>query len=160
MRFVDPRLVVVCLSLFAGSSCTGFSKDPVAEEARLMETSRQWSSAAQSGNIDAIVAYWSDDAAVMMSGLPTFRGKKAIREYVAQSMRVPGFAIRWEPLEAHVSASGDMGYILERSFVTFADPAGKSQTQQLRAVSVWRKQADGKWRNVVDVSNSQADLAH
>lgn len=91
-----------------------------------------------------------------MAGLPTFRGKAAIRDYVAASLKIPGFKISWEPLEAHVSASGDMGYIIERSQVTLPDSAGKLTTTYSRGVTVWRKGPDGRWQNAVDISN--ADL--
>lgn len=123
-----------------------------AEELRLLETSREWARAAESGNVEAVVRYWAEDAAVMMPGLPTFRGKDAIEGYVAASIAVPGFRITWEPLEAHVSASGDMGYLLERTEVTAPGPSGELETQQLRAVTIWRKQPDGSWRNVVDIA--------
>ena len=95
-----------------------------------------------------------EDAVVMMAGLPTFAGKEAIRNYVAESFNVPGFAIAWEPLEAHVSASGDMGYIVERSEVTLPDAAGRPVAHRFRAVSIWRKDAGQGWRNVVDISNA------
>lgn len=135
--------------------CTSLPESSPDEALRLMETSREWARAAQSGNVDAILAYWADDAAVIMPGMPTFRGREAIRNYVAESMKVPGFRISWEPLEAHVSASGDMGYLVERTQVTAPGPSGRLETQQLRAVTIWRKQPDGSWRNVVDIANVQ-----
>ncbi|GAA0869755.1 hypothetical protein GCM10009116_15910 [Brevundimonas basaltis] len=121
-----------------------------------METSREWSQAAASGDVDAIIRYWADDAVVLMSGLPTFRGKEAIRTYVTESMKLPGFRISWEPVEAHVSASGDMGYLLERTQVTVPGPSGGLETQQFRTVTIWRKQGDGSWRNVVDIATPGA----
>ena len=127
-----------------------------------MEISREWSRAAATGNVDAVVNYWADDAVVMMAGLPTFTGRDEIRSYVAESFNMPGFAISWEPLEAHVSASGDMGYIVERSEVTLPDAAGRPVTHQFRAVSIWRNDARHGWRNVVDISNAPPGpaLAH
>lgn len=140
-----------CFCLLA-ASCASLPTNSANDELRLMETSREWSRAAASGNVDAIIRYWADDAVVMMSGLPTFRGKEAIRSYVAESMKLPGFRISWEPVEAHVSASGDMGYLLERTQVTVPGPTGELETQQFRAVTIWRKQRDGSWRNVVDIA--------
>jgi ketosteroid isomerase-like protein len=122
-----------------------------------MEISREWSRATASGDVDAIVNYWAEDAVVMMAGLPTFAGKDEIRSYIAESFETPGFAIQWEPLEAHVSASGDLGYILERSEVTLPDAAGRLVTHHSRAVTIRRKSAGQKWRNVVDISNALPD---
>jgi ketosteroid isomerase-like protein len=128
--------------------------DTQADTRQLMQTSRDWARVAAGRNVDAVVDYWTDDAVVMIPGLPTFRGKSAIRKYVIQSLKTPGFQISWEPLEAHVSKSGEMGYMLERSTVTMADSKGTPRSQQFRAVTIWRKGNDGKWRNVVDASIS------
>jgi ketosteroid isomerase-like protein len=67
--------------------------------------------------------------------------------------KVPGFAISWEPLEARISDGGDMGYLIERTTLTMNGPDGKPVTQHFRAVTIWKKQADGSWKNVVDISN-------
>lgn len=127
-----------------------------------MELSREWSQAAASGDLDRIVSYWGEDATVMMGGLPTFQGKSAIRSYVAQSLKIPGFKISWEPLEAHVSASGDMGYIIEKSHVTAPDSTGTLTTTAFRGVTIWRKGTDRQWRNVLDINNqdSRATAGH
>ena len=149
------RRGVACgLGAIVLAGCATVPIDRNGEEARLMEISREWSRAAATGNVDAVVNYWAEDAVVMMAGLPTFTGKEAIRNYVAESFNVPGFAIAWEPLEAHVSASGDMGYIVERSEVTLPDAAGRPVAHRFRAVSIWRKDAGQGWRNVVDISNA------
>lgn len=146
-----------CLILGAAllAGCVSLPQGGADEERRLLEISREWSRAAAGGDVDAIMNYWADDAVVMMAGLPTFTGKQAIRAYVTESYAIPGFAIRWTPLEAHVSASGDMGYILEDTEVTLPDAAGAPTTHRFRAVSIWRKDAGRGWRNVVDISNPQ-----
>ena len=147
-------MIIVALSMFSLSACATVPINNAQEELRLMAISREWSDAASSGDLDRIVSYWGEEATVMMAGLPTFRGKSAIRGYIAESLKIPGFKISWEPLEAHVSASGDMGYIVERSQVTVPDSTGKLITSHSRAVTVWRKGADGRWRNMVDISNA------
>lgn len=128
--------------------------DTAAEEARLMQTSREWSQAAQSRDIERILRYWADDAVIIAPGEPERRGKAAIREYLLASYEVPGFGISWEPLEATVAASGDLGYLLERTRVTVNGPDGRPVAQDYRAVTVWRKESDGEWRNLVDISNA------
>ena len=114
---VSKRPIIPFAACVVGTlgGCSSQQSDPIAEQEVLMQASRDWSRAASTGNVDAIVSYWADDAVVMMPDLPTYRGKKPIRKYVEASLKVPGFRISWEPLEAHVSASGDMGYIIERT---------------------------------------------
>lgn len=148
---INLPLSYCVLGLLCG--CGGEQIDTAAEQQVLMEASRDWSRAAAAGDVDAIVSYWADDAVVMMPDLPTYRGKAAIRTYVEESLKIPGFRISWEPLEAHVSDSGDMGYVIERTRVTMPDLSGRPVTHQARAVSIWRKPEGGIWKNVVDISN-------
>jgi hypothetical protein len=50
------------LPLLALSACGSGGTDTTAEAARLMETSREWSRVAATGNVDAMLAFWADDA--------------------------------------------------------------------------------------------------
>ena len=140
-------------AILAGWLC-GCSATPSteAEAARLMQTSREWSKAAAAGNTEAVLAYFDETAIMISEGQPPVRGKNAIREYLAQTSTIPGFKIEWEPLEATVS--GDLGYMIERTKVTMNGPEGTPVTQQMQALTVWRKQADGSWKNVVDMTAS------
>jgi ketosteroid isomerase-like protein len=130
--------------------------DTKAEEAKLMDASRAWSALAAEGkDAGAVAAYWAEDAVLMQDNIPTIRGREAARQFVEGAFKMPGFKIQWEPIEAHVSASGDMGYIIERSTITEPGADGKPVTSEARAVTVWRKDAKGEWRNAVDISNAE-----
>ncbi|HEY8592694.1 MAG TPA: DUF4440 domain-containing protein [Sphingomicrobium sp.] len=130
--------------------------DTKAEEAKLMQTSRDWSKLAEAGkDAQRVAAYWADDAVLMQQGMPTLRGQAAARDMAEQMIKIPGFKISWEPIEAHVAASGDMGYIIERSRVTEPDASGKPVTHEMRALTVWKKDASGNWRNAADMSNAE-----
>ena len=125
----------------------------------LMDTSRAWSKSVQSKDVTKIVSYWTDDATLMMPGEPLRRGKGEIEPYVAQSLKTPGFSISWEPLEGAISKSGDLGYLIERERITFPDGHGGIVQRIARGVTVWKKQPDGSWKNVVDISQP-ADGQH
>jgi len=117
---------------------------------RLMQTSREWSKAAKAGDMNAVSGFFADDAVMISSGEQSVRGRQAIQTYLAETSKIPGFKISWEPIEGRVS--GDMGYLLERTQMTMNGPDGAPVTQTLQAVTVWRKMPDGSWRNVVDAS--------
>jgi ketosteroid isomerase-like protein len=82
------------------------------------------------------------------------KGKAAIRAMVEGMSKIPGFRISWEPLSASVSQSGDMAYLVEQNQVTFSDSLGNPITEYNKAVTVWRKEADGSWKNVIDMWNA------
>lgn len=148
------RLVAGCALAIAVSGCGGSSKDDHADAERLKQTSREWSKAASNGDMTAALAYWADDAVLISAGRPAVRGKAALRSYLAEMSKIPGFRISWEPLEAKVS--GDIGYLIERTQITMNGPQGVPVSEVLQAVTIWRKQADGTWKNVVDASTPAA----
>lgn len=155
--------LLVVISFVAAGGCMKQAPKPAqakvdvkAEEAKLMETSRQWSALAEAGkDPNAVAAYWADDVLFIQDGLPTIRGRDATRKFVEGAFSMPGFKIRWEPIEAHVSASGDLGYLIERSMVTEPGEGGKLETHEMRGVTIWKKDAAGNWRNAVDMSNAE-----
>lgn len=127
------------------------------EGEKLMKLSREWSDLVKTRNVDTIVKGWAQDAVMMAPGYPPLRGREAIRRYVEEALKVPGFSIRWEPLEVHVSGSGDMAYMIERNQITVHNDQGNPVTEYNKTVTVWRKEEDGSWKNVVDMWNSDPD---
>jgi uncharacterized protein (TIGR02246 family) len=149
---IQKLTIAICLTCLF--SCGQQNVDTKSEGEQLMQLSRDWSTAASKGNIDTTLAYWADDATVMSPGQPPLKGKKAIREMLEETSKIPGFKISWEPKTVTVSKSGDMAYMTEENQVTMNDSLGKPFTENNKAVTVWRKEADGKWKNVVDMWNA------
>ncbi len=140
------------LTVFIG--CSEQKVDTKTEGEKLMHISREWSKSASTDSIEKTLSYWADDAIVMSPGQPSLHGKKAIREMVEGSSKIPGFKISWEPLSVSVSKSGDMAYMIEQNQITVNDSLGQPITEYNKVVTVWRKEADGSWKNVVDIWNA------
>jgi uncharacterized protein (TIGR02246 family) len=122
-------------------------------KAEILKLDSEWARAAESGDLERILAYWSDDATVFPPGSPALVGKAAIREYVAGSLRTPGFRISWKTNDVTVAASGDLAYGIGTNRVSFNGPDGKPVTVEGKAVTVWRQDAGGAWKCVVDIWN-------
>ncbi len=149
------RIAAVLLTILA-MSCHQQNVDTKAEGEEVMRLSKEWSQAASAGDVEKIIGYWADDAVVMSAGQPVLNGKQAIRKMVEESYKMPGFRISWQPQRVVVSESGDMAYLLENSQISFLDSTGKPFTINNKAVSIWRKQNDGTWKNAVDISTPEA----
>ena len=145
------RIIMIALTIVI-LSCNYQKVDKKAEGEKIMQLSREWSQVASTGDVEKIVNYWADDASVMSAGQPPLKGKQAIRQIVEESYKIPGFHISWQPQSIEVSESGDMAYLIENSQVAFNDSTGKLITLNNKAVTIWRKQKDGLWKNVVDIS--------
>ena len=136
----------------AGSASSTSTSIPD-QSAALMQVSRDWSKAAAGQDVDRILSYWSDDAIVMQPDQPALVGKQAIRGMVEASMKTPKFSISWEPEQAWISKSGDVGYMIERNRVTFAGTGGQTRTVFGKALTIWKKDANGNWKCAVDTWN-------
>lgn len=141
---------IALIATFIGCDQTRIDKK--AEGEKVMETSREWSQTVATKDIDKMVSYWADDAFLMQEGQAPLKGKQAIRQMVEESFKIPGFSISWQPESVEVSDCGDMAYLVENARVSFTDSTGKAVTVRNKAVTIWRKQADGSWKNVVDIS--------
>src|SRR5262245_41536590 len=123
------------------------------EEEKLLQRDAEWAAIASAGqDVEAILAYWTDDAIVFGPGLQPISGKAALREYVKSSLNIPGFKISWRSTE--VQLSGDLAYLLGNNEVTLSGPDGMPVTIQGRAVTIWRRDSDGEWRCAIDIWNS------
>ena len=136
------------LLVFILISCGPKKVDTAAEGEKLMQISREWSQAVPTKDNEKILSYWADDAILFSPGEELTKGKEALRAMVEAGSKDSNFSISWEPLEAHISDDGSMGYLIEQNKVTIND----STIFYNNGVSVWRKDADGTWKNVVDIT--------
>jgi len=131
--------------------------DAAAEEAKLLRRDAEWADLATAGkDVDKIVSYWTDDAVIMMPGQPIVEGKAAIRAYVASCLSNPVFKIHWKSNKVTFSPDGKMAYMPGTDEMTVPGPNGAPMTLHLRGIAIWRLEADGQWRCVVDISNEEA----
>jgi ketosteroid isomerase-like protein len=158
MRVSPPLFLLVFLLLLVGCSQRGF--DPVAEEAKLLRRDAEWADLASAGkDVEKIVSYWSDDAVLIFPGQPVLEGKAAIRAYVAESLNTPGFRIHWVSERPVFSPDGKLAYMRGKDELTAPGQNGAPVTVHLRGISIWRLDADGQWRCVVDISNEEPPAA-
>lgn len=71
----------------------------------------------------------------------------------AVSAAVSGSGVSWEPEEAEVFDSGRFGYT--RGTIESRSPGANGDTliTRSRYLTLWRKEADGRWRCFVEMTN-------
>jgi len=135
----------------------GVNLDKSEEAAELRKQDEQWSSAAARNDLEATLSFYADDAVVLPGNAPIAADKQAIREVWA-GMLGPGTAVSWKVTKAEVAKSGELGYLYGTYELTMKDPkGGPPEHDKGKLVEIWKKQADGKWKCIVDTYNS--DLA-
>jgi len=157
LRCVSP--LAASLLLFACAAPASAPFDAAAESAKLLQRDAEWADAATAGkDVEKVLSYWSDDAVVMEPGQPPVEGKAAIRAYVTASYATPGFKIHWVSQKPVFSPDGKMAYMRAVDEMTVPGVKGAPMTLHLQGYSIWRKDADGQWRCVVDIANEMAPV--
>jgi len=111
--------------------------------------------AARSHAIGFVAAYsaaMDPDARKFDAGLPTAIGRDSILALLA---KYPAdLKIDWNPEEAVVANSGELGYTWGHYIATSHDDTGKLTSERGRYLDVWRRQSDGQWRWIADIGTS------
>jgi len=107
-----------------------------------------------------IAAHYTDDGNVMVPNSPTMAGKDAIGKTMKDALADPNWSLALQPVQVEVSKGGDLGYTRGTYVLTATDPATKkSVTEKGRFVTIFRKEADGSWKAIQDMSNAEAPAA-
>ena len=128
------------------------------EAEKLMELSREWAQAALDRDAEKTLSFWANDAVIISPDNAIIKGHDAIRNMVEGSFDNPGFEICWEPKEAFVSISGDLGYVICHNYIIETDSLGNQTKIFGNAVEIWKKQEDSSWKVVVDIFNADPTL--
>jgi ketosteroid isomerase-like protein len=109
-----------------------------------------WSAAQASDGLDGTMSFYLDDAILLPPNRPMAIGKEAIREASA-AIASPGFSVEWQPIKIEVARSGDIGYTIDSFEGTSVDSAGNPIPVKGKAIVIWSKQADRRWKVAVDM---------
>src|SRR5439155_16700259 len=100
-----------------------------AEKARLLQRDTEWALADSEGrDVERIVSYWTDDAIVLPPGLAAVVGKTALRQYVHDSMQIPGFKITWTSSDVIFSPDQNLADLFSDKDVTLEALVGEPAT--------------------------------
>jgi uncharacterized protein (TIGR02246 family) len=155
-----PKLAFcVSLTLILLAAACGPATPPdnrAADVTALRDLDAQWAKTTATNDVDAIVAYYSDDASLLPPDAPIVTGKQAIRAAWA-AMLAPGVSLSWTADKVEAARSSDLAYMTGNYTMSTKQSLSKAPvTEQGKYVEVWKKQADGKWKVVADIFNSDA----
>lgn len=153
---IMKHFILLAISFLILSGCLEQRVDQQAEGKKLMELSREW---ARAETPDEILSFWADEAIVMPPGQASLKGKDAIRQMLEGTSEIPGFEVSWEPKEFFVSKSGDLAYLIEQNYFKMRDSEDNPLTTFNKVVTIWKKQDDGAWKNVVDIWNEDPSIS-
>lgn len=119
----------------------------------LMNLDREFDKTTAELGLEGWVSYFAEDGVMVPAQVDVIKGKEDVRQAMGKSFSLPGFSLRWEPLDAQVSEDGSMGYTYGKYVRTNLDQEGNIQTGTGKYTTIWQKQQDGSWKIVLDMGN-------
>ena len=151
-------LVFLCQfnsGLFAQKTLVKKTKSPISNtKQKLLDTDKDFCKMSLKSGMKAAFVNYADKEVVKMEQdkHPVF-GIEALKASMKDDKENPS-NLFWTPVKAEVSKSNDLGY----TFGNWQWPAktkeGRDTTYYGNYVTIWKKQADGKWKYVLDTGTS------
>jgi len=139
---------VALLLIVAGVACA----PPIAQESpELAAQSDDWEEALNTGNIDALVAMYSEDTILMPPNEEAAQGHEAVRAAFG-AMIDAGLTVKLETISAVVA--GNVGHRV--GTYTLMAPGGATADQG-KFIDVW-EEIDGEWVTTSDIWNSDVPI--
>ncbi len=150
--------LLLAMALLTCSCAPPASTDTHAAEADIRALDEQWSSAAGKGDVNASVAFYSDDAVLLPPNEPLASDKNAIRASWDGLLKQTS-GLSWKASKVEVAKSGELGYLYGTYRLTVKNALGTPGAVDTgKMVEIWKKQPDGGWKCIVDTFNSDVPV--
>ena len=149
MRF-DPFVAMALVVAVGTLGCQPAAEEPAPEaeaapteaDAEAIEQAHQEAvSAFNASDVDALMAFWTDEPVYMPPDVPALHGKEAIREFYGQLLA----RMEIDSLSSEeVVVAGDWAF--ERGTAMILEEGGEAEQVSAKYLDIWQRQADGSWK--------------
>ena len=150
LRFAS--LGVFCACAFVLSSHISFAGAEAQNAKALIALDNDWSNAAVAKNVDRVASFYAADAVVYPPNEPIAVGRAAARKVWARYFADPTYQVSWKTTSAGVE--NNTGWTAGTYQDSWKGSDGKTIVGKGKYLCVWRKGADGKWKAIHDMWNS------
>ena len=159
-KILMPKLILTSLAALALTGCNSAPPAPkvdaAAEQAKLRDVEAAWNKEATAKDVDKAAGHYTDDAVLMLSGAPAFKGKDAIHGAWKGMLEDPNLKIAFSADQIEISQDGDLATTRGSYTLTSTDPKTKKPVDDKGSyMTVYRKQPDGGWKAIEDVAVSE-----
>jgi len=130
--------------------------DVEAERAAIVAADERYEQAIADRDAETLIGFYATNAKAYPPGAPAATGTAELRTLVEELLSMPDFEANVLSRTATVSSGGDLGYTEDVIELTMTGPDGTPMSETIRDVHVWRKEADGSWKIVIDIWSPEA----
>jgi len=124
------------------------TEEEVASPEVLLKVEKEFSDmSATKGVVKAFLHYCDDEGVLLRANTYPVYGKAAISKRLS-GMPDSTFTLTWEPLEARISSSGDLGYTYGIYQIRYKDETLPDEKGSY--VTIWKKDSEGQWKFMMD----------
>lgn len=156
MKRLRTIALLLILALFA--SCVQQENTYTADDGTeppdpsvLMEVDRAFSDhSVEKGFVDAFITYSDDNVVLLRENSVPIVGMEGLKERM-NSLPDSIWTFSWEPSDAMIASSGDLGYTYGTWHLDIA--ADTPSTLEGTYVTIWKQAEDGSWKCLLDSGN-------
>ncbi len=127
----------------------------IADDAKaLVKLDKEWSAAAGKRDVEKVASFYAEDAVAYPPNEPVCVGREAAKKVWAAYLSDQSFNISWKSMHAEIAKSGELGFTSGTYEDSFKGPDGKLVHENGKFLCVWKKQADGSWKAIHDMWNT------
>jgi ketosteroid isomerase-like protein len=119
----------------------------------LFELEAKFAKATAEGGGKAFATWFAEDGVSLGNGEAAVHGRDAIAKKATWLAK--DYQLTWTPTDGVMSPSGDMGYTWGHYEGRSRDRDGNVKVTAGRYLTIWRKEADGNWKVMLDASNDE-----
>ena len=144
--------LMLLLSIFLYACDTGKEEDHIEKwKNEILETEKDFAAMAQKEGISEAFLFYAAEDAVLMRNNSLIIGIEALQEsFKKEKSNGDKLSLDWKPDFVDVALSGDLGYTYGKYTYITTDSIGKTNEVEGVFHTVWKRQADGKWKFVWD----------
>ena len=113
-----------------------------------------WMKVYAAKDLDKSVAFFDDQGSMMAPNSPIATGKDALTKLIGSAFAIPDYKLAWHAKQVGVARSGELGYTSGIYDLSFKDASGRTISDKGKCLTVWKKEADGSWKVLLDMFNS------
>ena len=142
--------LIAVMILVSASFVLAGPKDPPIDSSTLLKADEAFDAATAEEGLKGFSSFLADDVVTLRPDKPIIAGKEAMTALWTSLLTNPNLMIRWKPVKASVSASGDLGYTVGSYEISRKDEQGTHVVATGKYVTIWKKQGDGSWKVAFD----------
>lgn len=155
-------LTLLCLATITVLAGCGTKQQPTPapvdthaqDEAAVRGAAAEWGMAINERNLDETLSYYADDAWVNPQNAPIAKTADERRSVWTAFFAIPGSDMHGQTTRVEVARSGDLAVEYGTFAMTTKDKKGKPTILAEKYIVTWKKQADGNWKAIGDIWNS------